>query len=161
MWQVHKHDDCRVICLYILVWRQKFHVSGSNCDDFILYLINLCYAALISFLYEKLAASSFGPSSHKLGPNGTLTLGAAHHLVNGNVQVIPSSTLSGKLSLFRLWGREHSQEEVTSLRCTEGDLVRWNMDDWHTHTCHPLPDSSLHCGEPMRTVLHITLFLLK
>lgn len=86
-------------------------------------------------------------SSCKLAPNGTLTLGAAHQLVHGNVQIIPIMGLLGKLSLFRLWRREWSKQEVTSLNCIEGDLVKWWRNDWDTQICAPLPDSSLRCGE--------------
>ncbi|GLD46594.1 adhesion G-protein coupled receptor G4-like protein, partial [Lates japonicus] len=86
------------------------------------------------------------PSScRKLAPNGTLTLGAAHFLSGGNIEIIPFTCGLGKLSLFRLWGRERSKEEVTSLKCTEGDLVKWERDNWDTQIDTPLPDSSLRC----------------
>ncbi|XP_068187856.1 uncharacterized protein [Antennarius striatus] len=81
----------------------------------------------------------------KLAPNGTLTLGAEHFLVNGIILINPFTLLPGKLSLFRLWGRERSEQQVTSLRCTEGELIRWQRGDWNTKSCAPLPDPSLHC----------------
>lgn len=83
----------------------------------------------------------------KLAPNGTLTLGAAHILANGNIQVISITSMLGKVSLFRLWGRERSEQEVTSLDCTEGDLVRWSKDHWDTLSRAPVTDPSLQCGE--------------
>eukprot|EP00064_Thunnus_orientalis_P007273 superscaffoldBa00000796_g7293 len=85
------------------------------------------------------------PSCRKLAPNGTLTLGTAHHLVNGNIQIKPFTRMLGKLSLFRLWGRERSEQEVTSLHCTEGELVKWERDHWDGQFCTPLPDSTLQC----------------
>ncbi|XP_070700179.1 adhesion G-protein coupled receptor G4-like [Pempheris klunzingeri] len=88
---------------------------------------------------------SMTPSCCKLAPNGTLTLGAAHLLVNGNIQLIPFTGLLGKVSVFRLWGRERSKEEVTSLKCTEGDLVRWERDNWDAQVCAAVSDSSLKC----------------
>lgn len=97
------------------------------------------------------------PSCCKLAPNGTLTLGAAHQLVNGNIQIIPFTALLGKLSLFRLWRRERSKQEVTSLKCTEGDLVTWWSDDWDTQICAPRRDLSLHCGEQIENVIQINL----
>ncbi|XP_076025220.1 adhesion G-protein coupled receptor G4 [Genypterus blacodes] len=81
-----------------------------------------------------------------MAANGTLSLGAAHRLVNGRMEILSGSRMSGRLSLFRLWGRRRSEEEVTSLYCTEGDLVKWERDNWDTQTCAPLPDHSLECG---------------
>lgn len=66
----------------------------------------------------------------------------------------------GQLSLFRLWGQEHSEQEVTSLNCTEGDLVKWEGDNWDTHMCAPLPDSTLQCGEPIKIYLFWDTFSL-
>lgn len=104
------------------------------------------------FLLRLLAHSADGPASTpssccKLAPNGTLTLGAAHKLVDGNMEVLPFTGLPGQISLFRLWGREWSKEEVTSLKCIEGDLVMWKSDNWDTQACAPVHDSSLRCGE--------------
>ncbi|XP_034406091.1 adhesion G-protein coupled receptor G4 [Cyclopterus lumpus] len=84
------------------------------------------------------------PSSCKLAPNGTLTLGTLYRLGNGNNN-IPHTPAVGKLSLFRLWGRERSKQEVTSLNCTEGDLVKWERNYWDSQTCAPIPDPSLQC----------------
>ncbi|XP_041864768.1 uncharacterized protein LOC121654619 [Melanotaenia boesemani] len=85
------------------------------------------------------------PSCCKLSPNGSLTLGAGHTLIQGEIQIIPFSTMLGKISLFRIWGRERSKQELTSLYCTEGDLVKWERDHWDTWSCDPLTDSSLQC----------------
>lgn len=90
---------------------------------------------------------SSSTSCCKLAPNGTLTLGAAHQLVDGNIQIDPFSSMLGKLSLFRLWGRERSKEEVTSLKCTEGDVVMWWTGHWDAGACPPASDPTLRCGE--------------
>lgn len=113
--------------LYLYFWYKHVHVSA--------------------LLDDLVSASSISTTCCKPAPNGTLTLGAAHSLVNGNIHVISATALWGKLSLFRLWGRERSRQEVTSLTCTEGELVKWERDNWDTQTCAPLPDSSLRCGE--------------
>ena len=64
-------------------------------------------------------------SSHSgRAQEGTLTLGSSHSLSHGKLQVDSIGHLIGKLSLFRIWGRERTAQEVTSLGCTEGDLVR-------------------------------------
>ncbi|KAA8586749.1 hypothetical protein FQN60_000585, partial [Etheostoma spectabile] len=97
---------------------------------------------LVEILADTTPISS---SCCKLAPNGTLTLGATHRLVNGDIEIIPFSNPVGKLSLFRLWGRERSIQEVTSLKCTEGNLVKWDRDNWDTQICAPLPDSNLKC----------------
>lgn len=83
----------------------------------------------------------------KLAASGTLTLGATHRLVDGNIQVDPVSSMLGKLSLFRLWGRERSKEEVMSLKCTEGDLVMWWTGHWDAGACPATSDPTLRCGE--------------
>lgn len=92
--------------------------------------------------------SSFAsPSSCKLSPNGSLSLGAGHYIDKGNIQVIPYSSFPGKLSMFRMWGKERSKAEVTSLKCTEGDIVKWEEDHWDTLSCGSSKDLSLLCGE--------------
>lgn len=84
----------------------------------------------------------------KLAPSGTLTLGAKHCLVDGSIQIDPYSRMLGKLALFRLWGRERSQEEVMSLECTEGELVTWWTGHWDAGACPAASDPTLSCGEP-------------
>ncbi|KAF3841062.1 hypothetical protein F7725_006924 [Dissostichus mawsoni] len=85
--------------------------------------------------------TTYSSLSRKLSPNGTLTLGASRSVVNG----ITFPALVGKLSLFRLWGRERSDHDVTSLRCTEGDVVKWARDNWDTPVCDVFSNSSLEC----------------
>ncbi|XP_047463227.1 adhesion G-protein coupled receptor G4 [Mugil cephalus] len=85
------------------------------------------------------------PSSCNLSANGSLTLGIGHGLVNGNIQIIPFTVLFGKMSLFRMWAKERSEQELASLSCTEGDLVKWEEDYWDTRLCTPFPDPTLQC----------------
>lgn len=108
--------------------------------------MNQFYFVLPTVIYPK--ASSFAsPSCCKLSPNGSLSLGAGHVIVDGDIQAIPYSSFPGKLSMFRIWGKERSEEEVTSLKCTEGDIVKWEEDHWDTLSCQSSPDLSLLCGE--------------
>lgn len=93
------------------------------------------------------SSSSF---CRKLAPGGTLTLGAGHKLVDGDVEMLPYMSLPGKIALFRLWRREWSEEEVTSLGCVEGEMVTWWWEDWETRDCAPLPEDNLTCGESRR-----------
>ncbi|XP_047186405.1 adhesion G-protein coupled receptor G4 [Scophthalmus maximus] len=85
------------------------------------------------------------PSCHKLAPNGTLTLGAAHQLNGGNIQVLPFTSMVGRVSLFRLWQRERGRQEVASVNCTEGDVLKWESDIWDTQMAAVLLDPSLQC----------------
>ncbi|KAM8898096.1 adhesion G-protein coupled receptor G6 [Spinachia spinachia] len=81
--------------------------------------------------------------SCQLAANGALTLGASQRLLAGGFLSLPAPVAA--LSLFRFWDRERSQQEVTSLNCTEGLLVKWEMDDWDSQTCDPIADPSLQC----------------
>lgn len=83
----------------------------------------------------------------KLSSNGSLTLGAGHIILNRNMQVIPFSGMTGKLSLFRIWGHERTKQEMKLLNCSEGDLVMWEEDLWDTWSCNPIADFSLKCGK--------------
>lgn len=85
-----------------------------------------------------------------LPPGGTLTLGAAHKLVHRAVEVLPDTALRGWITLFRLWRRVWSEEEVTSLGCVEGEMVMWWREDWDLDSCTPLSEPSLTCGESHR-----------
>lgn len=100
----------------------------------------------------SLLAFANTPSSYtscsKLQPHGTLTLGA--NILKNKFQMTPFTSPMGKLSLFRMWERERSTQQVTSLTCTEGDLVKWEADNWDTQICAPIPDSNLQCGEEMK-----------
>lgn len=108
------------------------------------YLFHCSVFSLLAFV----DTSPIVPTScSKLAPRGTLSLGAAHSLTNNEIQINRYSNFLGKISLFRLWGRERSKQEVTSLNCTEGDLVKWEVDHWYTQICAPLPVSNLRCGE--------------
>lgn len=103
---------------------------------------------LDSLLAHSLNSTPSPPTSCcKLAPNGTLTLAAKHQLVDAKIQIDPVSSMLGKLSLFRLWGRERSKEEVMSLNCTEGDLVMWWAEHWDDGACPATSDPKLSCGE--------------
>ncbi|KAK5617370.1 hypothetical protein CRENBAI_006982 [Crenichthys baileyi] len=55
------------------------------------------------------------------------------------------NNLLGEIGLFRMWGKEWSAEELSSLGCAEGDVVRWDLQQWK-YGCPPLPDNNLYCG---------------
>lgn len=128
--------------------------SGSVVTD-----NSLSHCAVFSLLvYTVNTSPSVSTSCSKLAPRGTLTLGAAHILNNNKIQINPFTSPLKKLSMFRLWGRERSKQEVTSLNCTEGDLVKWEVDNWDTQICAPLSDSNLRCGEKVILYINLTRF---
>ncbi|XP_035983368.1 adhesion G-protein coupled receptor G4 isoform X2 [Fundulus heteroclitus] len=82
----------------------------------------------------------------QLAQNGTLTLGVSHVVhPTGGVQPESGNDLLGEIGLFRMWGKEWSAEELSSLGCVEGDVVRWDVQQWK-YDCPPLPDNNLHCN---------------
>ncbi|TKS72207.1 G-protein coupled receptor G4 [Collichthys lucidus] len=67
-----------------------------------------------------------GTSTHlvQLTPNGTLTLGVSHYVnSNGVVEPETGNNLLGEISLFRMWAREWSAEELRGHRCADGDVL--------------------------------------
>ncbi|XP_069388135.1 adhesion G-protein coupled receptor G6 isoform X2 [Paralichthys olivaceus] len=81
-----------------------------------------------------------------LAPNGTLTLGISHNVnANGEVQPESGNNLLGEIGRFRVWSREWSAEELRRQSCADGDVVRWDQQQWK-HSCPPVPDNSLHCA---------------
>ncbi|XP_061089978.1 adhesion G-protein coupled receptor G6-like [Conger conger] len=75
-----------------------------------------------------------------LPADGSLTLGASHGFVNGQIEVESGSSFLGEMSLFRMWGREQG-----NCSCAEGDVVRWDTQDWDTRSCPPKPEAGLQC----------------
>lgn len=63
------------------------------------------------------------------------------------------------MSLFRLWQRERGRQEVASVNCTEGDVLKWESDIWDTQMAAVLLDPSLQCGEKKRKVSCARLLL--
>ncbi|KAL4648271.1 putative G-protein coupled receptor 112 [Arapaima gigas] len=100
-----------------------------------------------------------------LSPNGTLTLGLSHGFTNGDLIPESGHSLPGCVSLFRMWPREHTSQQLQDLRCATGNLVRWTASDWQMDSCQAIPDASLECGErvasarrPSRSGCHTASF---
>uniref|UniRef100_A0A3P9P1X6 Pentaxin n=1 Tax=Poecilia reticulata TaxID=8081 RepID=A0A3P9P1X6_POERE len=67
----------------------------------------------------------------QLAQNGTLTLGVSHSVLpNGELKPESGNNLLGEIGLFRMWGKEWSAEEVSSLGCADGDVVSWDLRQW-------------------------------
>lgn len=96
---------------------------------------------------DSVTSSPTSNSCYELAPNGTLTLGGADPMLDSAMRSHPSANFLGRLSLFRLWGRKRSSQEVNTLSCTEGDLVHWSREQWDKDSCAPIRDDTLTCGQ--------------
>ncbi|KAM6999760.1 adhesion G-protein coupled receptor G6 isoform 2-T2 [Tautogolabrus adspersus] len=95
---------------------------------------------------DKELENSVDPlSPQHLAPNGTLTLGVSHYILNSEVQEEDGKGLVGDIGLFRMWAREWSAEEMREKSCSDGDVVSWDLRQWK-YSCPPEPDSNLHCA---------------
>ncbi|XP_066570731.1 adhesion G-protein coupled receptor G4 [Amia ocellicauda] len=81
-----------------------------------------------------------------LAPNGTLTLGAAHEISNGQVHIKTANNFLGELYFFRMWKEERSAHELSEDRCNNGSVIQWHSDNWNTHSCNLEPDTKLQCA---------------
>nr|XP_029133557.1 adhesion G-protein coupled receptor G4 isoform X8 [Labrus bergylta] len=94
---------------------------------------------------KELEVSVAPLSPQHLAPNGTLTLGVSHYVLNSEVQEEDGKGLFGDIGLFRMWARERSAEEIKENNCSDGDVVSWDLRQWK-YNCPPEPDSHLHCA---------------
>ncbi|XP_070692515.1 uncharacterized protein [Pempheris klunzingeri] len=84
--------------------------------------------------------------TQQLSQNGTLTLGVSHYVnANGEVQIENGKELLGEISLFRMWAREWSAEEMGGQSCADGDVVSWDQRQWK-YNCPPMPGNNLCCA---------------
>ncbi|XP_029515546.2 adhesion G-protein coupled receptor G4-like [Oncorhynchus nerka] len=87
--------------------------------------------------------------SRQLAHNGTLTLGVSHNIVDGVMEFEDGKNFLGDISLFRMWGREQTAEEVRAHSCADGNVVSWDTRDWDYQSCLPEDDTSLQCAWSM------------
>lgn len=98
--------------------------------------------------------------THRLAPNGTLTLGMSHNVdVNGKLKPENGNSLMGEIGRFRMWTREWSAEEMRRDKCADGDVVSWDLRHW-SHSCPLQNDNMLHCGECVHFLLHLIISFL-
>ncbi len=82
----------------------------------------------------------------ELTPGGTLTLGVSHYVQSGEVKAETGTNLIGQISLFRMWAREWTAEELSKQSCADGDVLSWDAQQW-SYKCTLVPDSDLQCGK--------------
>ncbi|CAB1325367.1 unnamed protein product, partial [Coregonus sp. 'balchen'] len=85
----------------------------------------------------------------RLAHNGTLTLGVSHNIVDGVMEFEDGKNFLGDISLFRMWGREQTAEELRAHSCADGNVVSWDTRDWDYQTCLLEDDFSLQCAWSM------------
>ncbi|XP_051902569.1 adhesion G-protein coupled receptor G2 isoform X2 [Hippocampus zosterae] len=119
-------------------------LTWSHTDDRPLLYVNGSLTDLEA-VEDSLTSSAISTSCYELAPNGMLTLGAASPMVDSAMRSLPSTNCLDRLSLFRLWGRQRSSQEVNTLSCTEGDLVHWSKEQWDKGLCDPIRDNTLTC----------------
>uniref|UniRef100_A0AAV2J9S4 Adhesion G-protein coupled receptor G4-like n=1 Tax=Knipowitschia caucasica TaxID=637954 RepID=A0AAV2J9S4_KNICA len=125
-----------------ITWSQNKTAPAVYLDGVSLQMEHAGFSGLCLCLVPPAPSS---PSCCELAPGGSLTLGASHTVVRGRVEVLPVGKLKGKVSVFRMWSHERSEEKVTSMKCTEGGVVKWEQSQWDTSACPAVPDVSLRC----------------
>ena len=84
-------------------------------------------------------------SSRNIASDGYLTLGASHFILNNEIHAVTGTDFQGYLTLFRMWSEELPASQLK--HCVDGDVVRWDAEDWITRGCAPVDDAHLQCGE--------------
>lgn len=104
--------------------RLRLYINGSSCLD----------------------AHVNATLSRRLTHNGTLTLGVSHNIVGGVMEFENGKNFLGAISLFRMWGHERTAEELRAHSCIDGNVVRWDNNDWDYQICLPEDDTNIQCG---------------
>lgn len=129
-YEVHQELSLKKWHSICLTWsgkneRLKLYVNGPTVENLLFY----------------------SDGAQQLAQNGTLTLGVSHSVLpNGELKPESGNSLLGEIGLFRMWGKEWSAEEVSSLGCADGDVVSWDLRQWK-NDCPPVPDNNLTCGK--------------
>lgn len=85
--------------------------------------------------------------SSSLAPNGTLTLGEAHRVVGGVMDIETGTNFIGEITLFRMWEMVLTPQQLIELKCISGNVVSWSLNNWEYQRCPPITDHSQKCGE--------------
>ncbi len=99
-------------------------------------------------LKPQYKGTSLHPHCCSVAAGGTLTLAVAHNFVNNRISIETGTELKGSLSLFRVWGRVRSAQDISGIACTDGDILHWEKGIWKTdHNCEPIQDVTQKCGK--------------
>ncbi|XP_056103665.1 adhesion G-protein coupled receptor G4 [Rhinichthys klamathensis goyatoka] len=107
----------------------KVYVNGSKVD-----------------LKAQSKETALDPDYHSVAAGGTLTLAVAHNFSKGEMNIETGKELKGSLSMFRVWKRERSAEDISGLTCTDGDVLHWEEQIWdNVMDCKPTLDITQQC----------------
>ncbi|KAL1266599.1 hypothetical protein QQF64_002274 [Cirrhinus molitorella] len=91
---------------------------------------------------------------------GTLTLAVAHDFVKNRISIETGTELKGSLSLFRVWGRVRSAEDINGMACTDGDILHWEERIWNkSPDCMPVKDVTQKCDWPYYEVKLVLIIM--
>ncbi|XP_052422593.1 adhesion G-protein coupled receptor G4 isoform X1 [Carassius gibelio] len=93
------------------------------------------------------------PYCCSVAAGGTLTLAVAHNFVKNKISIETGTELKGSLSLFRMWKQVRSAQEISTMACTDGDMLHWEKRIWNkAQDCTPLQDVTQKCNWPFYEV---------
>lgn len=88
------------------------------------------------------------PNCCSVAAGGTLTLAVAHNFVKNKISIETGTELKGSLSLFRVWKRARSAQDISTMACTDGDMLHWEKRIWNkAEDCMPIQDLTQKCGK--------------
>ncbi|KTG46792.1 hypothetical protein cypCar_00006904 [Cyprinus carpio] len=87
------------------------------------------------------------PNCCSVAAGGTLTLAVAHNFVKNKISIETGTELKGSLSLFRVWKRARSAQDISTMACTDGDMLHWEKRIWNkAEDCKPIQDLTQKCA---------------
>lgn len=126
-------DNWHSVCMTwsMSMTEPKVYVNGSQVD-----------------LKAQSKETALYPDYHSVAAGGTLTLAVAHNFSKGEMNIETGKELKGSLSLFRVWKRERSAEDISGLTCADGDVLHWEEQIWdNVMHCKPIRDITQQCGK--------------
>ncbi|MBN3292846.1 AGRG4 protein, partial [Polypterus senegalus] len=79
-----------------------------------------------------------------LAPEGSLTLGVNHRIMNGNTEDMTNRNFVGYLYYFQMWNKEWTS--VSGTECYEGSIIRWNREHGLINGSSERKQPSPRCG---------------
>ncbi|XP_050976413.1 adhesion G-protein coupled receptor G4 [Labeo rohita] len=103
---------------------------------------------------------ALSPYCCSVAAGGTLTLAVTHNFVKNRISIETGTELKGSLSLFRVWGRVRSAEDISGMACTDGDILHWEERIWNkSPDCKPVEDVTQKCDWPYYEVKLVLIIL--
>lgn len=138
------------LSLFGKVWKSKFSIQ-----------LNVWYSACIIWSQFALSPQLYingnsveiqysekvhlTASRRNILGGGHFTLGASHFIDKSEIYLETGTDFQGSITLFRMWDQTLPASQLG--HCVDGNMVRWVSNDWITHGCAPIEDTSFQCGE--------------